>query len=86
MVKWMRGVVRLMTIKPFYKYRDELIMKNEDTNKWWITNYFDIEFDTLDQAKNHIDKRIGGFSGKCMPQRWFKDKELKEFYELRKHF
>lgn len=69
----------------FYKYRNELILLNEN-DKWWITNYFDIEFDSIEKAKNHIDKHLGGWSGKCMPQRWLKDEALKEYYEGRKYF
>ena len=66
-------------IKKFYKYRDELIFK-QDNNKWIITNY-DGEYDTLIEAYNTIDKRLGGWSGKCIPSRWLKDEQLKKEYE-----
>ena len=69
----------------FYKYRNELILLNSN-KQWEITNYYDVEFNTLDKAKNHIDKHLGGWSGKCMPQRWQKDENLKEYYEGRLRF
>ena len=69
----------------FYKYRDELIFINYN-KKWEITGYYDVEFCTLDKAKNHIDKHLGGWSGRCMPQRWLNDEILKEYYEGKKYF
>lgn len=65
-----------------YTHRYEIIMKN-DNCKWEImssTNYYDVEFSTLDAAKNHIDKYLGGYSGKCAPRRWLKDEKLRGNY------
>jgi len=69
----------------FYQYRGELILL-QDNKKWEITNYYDVEFNTLNDAKNHIDKNLGGWSGRCMPRRWLKDDRLKEYYKGRKYF
>jgi len=72
-------------MKRVYKYRGEVILPN-DNGTWWITDYYDMEFDTLDEAKNCVDKRQGCWSGKCMPLRWLKDEILKEYYEGIKYF
>jgi hypothetical protein len=67
-----------------YFYRNEVISKNEDA--WIVIGFFEgltlnpIIFKTINEAKNAIDKKLGGFSGKCVPKRWLKDEQLKKEY------
>ena len=67
-----------------YIYRSEVICKHQDG--WFVIGYFEgmtlnpVVYKTLDDAKNAIDKNLGGYSGKCMPNRWLKDEKLKCSY------
>lgn len=68
-----------------YFYRNEVIKREGD--QWIVIGYFQgltiepILYKTLDNAKNAIDKNLGGYSGRCMPNRWLKDEILMKRYE-----
>lgn len=66
-------------MKGCYSYRGEIIIKNKGTGKWWATN-IDGEYTTIDETKNAIDKKLGGWSGRCVPKRWLKDEKLRIEY------
>lgn len=38
-----------------YLYRGEVILKNKNTGRWLVTG-LDDEYDTIDEAKNALDK------------------------------
>lgn len=57
-----------------YKYRDCLIFRN-DIGRWSISDY-SIDVNTLKEAYNYIDLKLGGMSGmgryagRQIPKRW----------------
>lgn len=65
--------------KGVYKYRGEVILL-QDNDKWIVTGNYYGEYNTLTEAYNTIDKHVGGYSGKCMPQRWLQDEVLKNYF------
>jgi len=67
-------------MKGIYLYRGEVILKNKNTDRWLVTGLYD-EYDTIDEAKNALDKKLGGWTGKTIPKRWLKDEILKKWYE-----
>lgn len=63
-----------------YIYRNYIIVRtstiNKDNKKGWTILDESTQHSTLDNAKNSIDKILGGWSGKCEPQRHFKKNSL----------
>ena len=42
-------------MKGIYLYRGEVILKNKNIGRWLVTG-LDDEYDTIDEAKNALDK------------------------------
>ena len=62
-----------------YKYRNNILIKDQELQEWTAQ---DVEggYNTLDDIKNAIDKKLGGWSGRSIPGRWLKDEKLKQEY------
>jgi len=52
--------------KGVYKHRNILIVPR---NKKWLIYDYSIEVDTITEAKNYIDKKLGGTATKKIPKR-----------------
>lgn len=60
--------------KSVYFYRNHTIGRSsvsfqDENRKGWNVIELQQEFKTLDEAKNAIDKILGGWSGRCRPKR-----------------
>jgi hypothetical protein len=71
--------------EPIYFYRGFTIVKNKEEKtdkKWQIVEIYDENkyADTIDDAKNAIDLKLGGTATAKLPDRWIKNEKLKKKY------
>lgn len=62
----------------FYTYRGYMIIKNDTDkeSKWYTIDDMDIRGNTINEVKNRIDDRVGGYATVKIPKRRWKDEGL----------